>query len=134
MSGVEYAPVERLVAVLGLVTALKFVERFGGVRLYLPQPERLKPEGPIVQTIGFEAARKLAFEYRGMEIMVPKCVSLLKQRRDRAIHAEPKTMSVKEIALKYGMTERNAFYVLAKPPEPEAPAQPSLQRGLFSES
>lgn len=127
MSGVAYAPVDRLVAVLGVVGALKFAERFGGGRVYLPQPERLKPEGAIVQTIGMEAARKLAFEWRGMEIMVPQCAAHLKRERDRAVHAEAKTLSVKEVALKYGITERHAFRILATAPEPE-PDKPEAAR------
>lgn len=119
MSGVTYATVERLVEILGLVNALKFAERFGGGRVYLPQPERLKPEGPIVQLLGMDAAREIAFEWRGMEIMVPQCAAHLRAQRDASIRAESATMSVKEIALKYGLTERHAFRILATAPAAE---------------
>lgn len=133
MSGVTYAPVDRLVEVLGVPDALKFAERFGGNRLYVPQPERLKPEGALVATLGYEAARKLAFEWRGMEIMVPKCREYLARARARAIHAEPATMSRADIARKYGITERRVFQILEAPPPGEPAAAPAAQRSLFSE-
>lgn len=135
MSGVVYAPVGRLVEVLGVVSALKLAKRFGGGRLYVPQPERLKPEGAICATIGYDAAAKLAHEWRGLEIMVPRCVSYLVRERARAMHAEAKSMSVGEVARKYDMTERYAFMTLAEPPPVEDPAEAeaeSAQRQLFS--
>jgi Mor family transcriptional regulator len=137
MSGVTYAPVERLVEILGIALALKFAGRFGGRRTYLPQPERLKPEGPIVATVGYEAAVKLAHEWRGQEIMVPRCVSYLVRERARAIHADAKTLSKDQLALKYDITERYVFMILdaPAPTEPaDVPQAPSAQRGLFSET
>lgn len=137
MSGVTYAPVDRLVEVLGVPGALKFAERFGGNRVYVPQPERLKPEGVLVATLGFEAAQKLAFEWRGMEIMVPKCRDYLARAMARAIHADEATMSRADIARKYGVSERRVFQILAAPapaePAGSTEAAPSAQRSLFSE-
>lgn len=135
MSGVVYAPVDRLVAVLGIVAALRFAERFGGRRVYVPQPERIKPEGPVVATIGYDAAVRLAQEWRGLEIMVPLCAAYVRQQRDRAIHAEPQQMSVADVAGKYGITERHAFRILAsEPPEAAESAASSAQPSLFPES
>lgn len=123
MSGTTYAPVERLVAILGLAGALKFAERFGGVRVYLPQPERLKPEGALVQLLGFEAAQALAFEWRGQEIVVPQCAAYLRAQRDRAIREDARTMSAVDVALKYRTTERHVFRILATAPAAEPAAQ-----------
>jgi Mor family transcriptional regulator len=134
MSGLTYAPVDRLVAIIGLGAALKFAGRFGGRRVYVPQPERLKAEGPIVATIGFEAAQRLAFEWRGQEIAVPRCVSYLVRERARRIHADAATMSAAEIAGKYGITERYAFMILAEPAPVEPAPLPSPQGSLFSEA
>lgn len=133
MSGVTYATVDRLVEILGVVNALKFAERFGGGRVYLPQPERLKPEGAIVQLLGMDQARAIAFEWRGMEIMVPQCAAHLRAQRDAVIRAEAKSVSVKEIALKYGLTERHAFRILATvpPAEPDEPLAARAQGKLF---
>ena len=130
MSGVVYAPVDCLVEVLGVALALRFAKRFGGGRVYVPQPERLKPEGAIVATIGLEAGLRLCHEWRGLEIMVPKCVSYLARDRARAIHAERRTMSVAGLARKYEITERHASRILAEPPpvEEPAPAAPRAQR------
>lgn len=135
MSGVVYASVDRLVEVLGLAGTLALARRFGGVRVYVPQPERLKPEGALVATLGHDIAHKLAFEFRGLEIMVPKCVAYLNRERARRIHAEAKTASAAQLATRYGITERYVFAILAEPP-PDEPAEPApgaaAQRSLFS--
>lgn len=134
MSGTTYAPVERLVAILGVVAALRFAERFGGRRVYVPQPERLKAEGALVSTLGHDAASKLAFEWRGQEIVVPICADLLRVERDRAIHADAAAnLSASAIAAKYGVTERHVFRILAEPaPAAAAPGAAAIaQRQLF---
>jgi Mor family transcriptional regulator len=134
MSGV-YASVDRLVEVLGLAAALKFAARFGGRSVYVPLPERLKPEGPLAGTIGFDLAQKICVEWGGQEVMVPKCRAYLAREMARAIHREPKSMTVRAIAEKYDITERYAFQLLAAAPpaEPDDPAK-SAQRSLFSET
>lgn len=134
MSGLVHASVDRLVEVLGLAATLKLAERFGGRRLYVPQPERLKPEGAIVATIGYDLAVKLAYEWRGLEIVVPQCAAYVRRARDRAIHADAAAMPVAEISRKWGMTERHVFRILAEPPPADEAgaadarrlAQPSL--------
>lgn len=133
MSGTTYAPVERIVEVVGLAAALRLAERFGGRRLYVPQPERLKAESPLAAVLGFDLAQKFAFEWRGMEIVVPRCVEYLRRARDRQIHLDAKSMSAAEIAAKHGMTERHVFRVLAEAaPAAEADAAAaSSQRSLF---
>jgi len=128
MSGVVHATAGRLVEILGVSGALKFAEAFGGRRLYLPQPERLKPEGRIVAVVGFEAARKLAFEWRGLEVMVPKCAAYLQAQRDRAIHEDSKTLSYRALAEKYQLTERRIGQILEQP-APEAPGAAAARAG-----
>lgn len=132
-----YAPVDRLVEVLGLAAALKFAGRFGGRSVYVPLPERLKPEGSLAGTVGFDLAQKICGEWGGQEIMVPKCRAYLAREMARAIHREPETMTMRDIAGKYGITERWAFQLLAAPaPAPAEPAEPmkAAQRQLFPET
>lgn len=135
MSGLAYASVDRLVEVLGLAATLQLAERFGGRRVYVPQPERLKPEGALVATIGFDAAVKLVHEWRGLEIIVPQCAAYLRRARDRAIHADAAQMTAVAISRKWGITERHVFRVLAEPPpaveDGGAPAGNPAQASLF---
>lgn len=126
------APIERLVELLGVAGALKLAERFGGQRLYMP--ERVKPEGALAQAIGFEAAQKLAFEWRRDAVDIPKCAALLRARRDRQIREDTKAMSVAAVAEKWDTTERNVYMILARP-EPSADEGAAVvdaaQRTLF---
>jgi len=135
MSGLVYASVDRLVEVLGLAATLQLAERFGGRRVYVPQPERLKPEGALVATIGYDKAVKLTYEWRGLEIIVPQCAAHLRRARDRAIHADAARQTAAELSKKWGITERHVFRVLAAPPPDgdagEAPAGNPAQASLF---
>jgi Mor family transcriptional regulator len=121
MSGVVHAQAGLIVELLGVELALKFVAKFGGRRLYLPQPERLDPNGPIVATVGSEAAKKIACEWRGLEIMVPKCSAWVIAERNRQIHCDAATMSASQVAEKYGLTERSVFKILKSGRRPTQP-------------
>src|SRR5262249_45522523 len=107
MSGVVHAQAERLVEILGVPLALKFAERFGGRGLSLPQPERLKAESALAALLGFPAAQKLAFEWRGLEVMVPKCRDWMLARRNAEIRARHDGgQSMRALAEAFGLTEK----------------------------
>ena len=112
MSGLVHATINRLVEILGLPTALKFAKRFGGGRVSVPQPARLKPEGRIVQAIGIEAAAALSAEYRGLEIMVPRFAAYRRAERDRNILLKSSQgISARRLALEYKVSERHVYRV-----------------------
>lgn len=121
-----YAPIGRLIDVLDEPTALKLVALLGGRRVFIPYPERLKPEGKLVAAVGYEAALKLAREWSGIEIMLPTCRHLLARERWRAIRAEPKTMPAKAVARKYNLTERSVFRIRSS--RPAGPRRPAAAR------
>ncbi|MEK6245838.1 MAG: Mor transcription activator family protein [Pseudomonadota bacterium] len=115
MPGIVHAPVVLLVEVLGLPTALKFVRRFGGGRVSIPRPARLKPEGAIVQAIGIEAAKALCEEWRGLEIMVPRFAAYRRAERDRKILLRSSQgISARRLALQFKISERHVFQIRAK--------------------
>lgn len=107
------AQLGRLVELIGLPMALRLVDNFGGVPIYVPHLSRVKADGKVAEVIGIEAMRKLAVVWPSEHVMIPRGVEFLRRRRAAEIHAKQKAMSVRELALEYEMTERNVYLILA---------------------
>ncbi len=122
-----YAPLDEIVRLIGEQAALHLVEAFSGTRIYLPHPSRVNPDGPVARALGLEAAIRLSSEWPQCEIEIPKSDKLLRRERDRRIKAEPATMLIRDIARKYGLTERQVYRIRASadPDAPDAPATPA---------
>lgn len=99
-----------LVRLIGFPATLKLVERFGGVRLYVPLEEHLNEVHAIVCAIGGESARKLSRD-RATEILeIPRAAAYMRVVRDVLMREQYETESASALARKYGMTRRNVFY------------------------
>jgi Mor family transcriptional regulator len=61
---------------------------------------------PLVETLGIEGAAKLSNAYPGMSIYVPKPETLFERLRNDLIRRDLRTMSYREVARKYGLTEQ----------------------------
>jgi Mor family transcriptional regulator len=120
-----HARIEEIVRVIGLPAALELLERFGGTSIYLPHPSRVKPDSALAQAIGMEAACRLASAWPQCEIGVPRGLEYARRERDRAIRSEPPTMTLRDLARKYGLTERRIQQIRA-----ETEADPSAPEGL----
>jgi Mor family transcriptional regulator len=98
---------QELVALIGLTATMKLVERYGGVRLYVPKraPDQ---DHELVQLIGTEAVSKLVAAYGGeVHFDVPLAQRALRAVRSTQIRIKRATCSVRELALEYRTTERN---------------------------
>lgn len=124
-----HASVHEIVRVIGMSAALALIERFGGTAVYVPHPSRVRPESPLAQAIGMEAACRLAAEWPGSEITIPLALQRLRRERNRAIRAEK--MTVREIARKYGLTMRTVERIRAQAEddESEPPVRPADAAG-----
>lgn len=127
----SYIPVDKLVADLGLAMALKLADAFGGTAIYVPTPERLHEGHPIVQVLGLESARRLAAEWPQHEVIVPRCVDYLRKIRNRQVRADRETLTARECALKYELTERMIFIIWAEPADEDTPGAEAAQQDLF---
>lgn len=58
-----------LMTLIGSDALFRLIERYGGIRLYIPLTA--KPESRIAQTIGLDAAQALAAEYGGILLAFP---------------------------------------------------------------
>lgn len=92
--------------VVGVEGVRKLVDAYGGVRLYVPQS--VDQDHPLAELLGLAAARAMSAELGGDVIDVPRCHLAVKRARDAALVRDAaQGMSQRDLARKYGMTERN---------------------------
>lgn len=114
-----------LAELIGLPALLRLVERWGGLALYIP--ERVRPEHPLADCIGLDAARLLADVYGREELSVPACRRAVRRARDRQLRAlhHDRGWPAQRIAWHTGLTERQVWRILAASddsgPDPQAP-------------
>jgi Mor family transcriptional regulator len=88
------------------------VERYGGLRIYIPR--HATPEHHFSQVIGCENLAKLAQEYGGdTHFQLPKAQRSFVALRDEAIRAAYGTMSVRQLAADYRLTERHICRIVS---------------------
>ncbi|CAM4371156.1 Mor transcription activator family protein [Comamonas aquatilis] len=103
---------ERLV---GLQATMALVQKWGGLRVYFPTPERVTEDHPYAAVIGMDALFKLAEEYGGLpHFQLPKAERALQAVRNARIAAEYATnKTAREIAAEYGLTEGQVVRIVA---------------------
>ena len=89
---------------IGTKAVLLLVAKYGGVRLYVPQ--KISAEHELAKLIGIDAAEKLAREYGSSTHEIPKALLASIDRRNTEIKNEYKMLSQRQLARKYGLTER----------------------------
>lgn len=103
---------ERLV---GLQATMALVQKWGGLRVYFPTPERVTADHPYAAVIGINALLKLAGEYGGLpHFQLPKAERALQAVRNARIAADYSTSkTAREIAAEYGITEGQVVRIVA---------------------
>lgn len=123
------APLGQLVELIGLPLALRLVDNFGGVPIYLPHPGRVKEHSPVAQVIGHEAMQRLAAEWPMTHVMVPSGADYLRRQRNAALRADARQMSQPQLARKYDMALRTVERILAGVDEDEAAETKTREQG-----
>jgi Mor family transcriptional regulator len=85
--------------------------RWGGCRVYVPLPDRLSSEHPLVLALGLEVAVKVAHYHAKNFVQVPSLRPIGKRHsnpiRDALIIQQVRSgISIRDLALSYGLTER----------------------------
>lgn len=68
----------------------------------------------LVDCVGLEIYKKLLKEYSGVDFYVAKSENVTKAIRDRLIYEEFNGSNIKQLSVKFGMTERNVRSILKK--------------------
>lgn len=116
-----------MVALIGMQATLAIVQHYGGVRLYVPIT--MTPEHILARQIGADAAFKLSGEYGGLDhFYIPRAaVALRSARNTEIVDKFVKGVTLRQLALSYGMTERGVTKILAT----QDVARDDRQTGLF---
>jgi Mor family transcriptional regulator len=106
-----------VVEAIGIAATLKLIERFGGIRIYVPLREHISDDHELARAIGLVAARKLA-EIWGKERMpLPRAAKAMRLARDRALRRDYQSISASQCALKYQVTERQVYWIVGRDEE-----------------
>jgi len=118
-----------LVDLVGVTATLAVVQRWGGIRLYVPSSP---PSGhPLVETIGQEAADEIATAFPGERLEVPRASALVRELRDREIRAAYPDVSQAQLARHYGLTQRQIRTILSTADAPIGAEVDSRQVSLL---
>ncbi len=104
-----------IVRAIGMPATLKLIERYGGSRVYVPEPKHITVDHAIARAIGFDAARALSRLAGDERIEVPRAAGAFRLARDRLILRESRTASVSKLALKYHLSERQIYQIRRSP-------------------
>lgn len=105
---------QRFVELIGLPATLTLVRRLGGLRIYIPRPERVTPEHPLALLIGADKLRALAEDFGGQEhFQLPRAERAMKAVRNAEIARESSAKSARELAAEYALTEGQIVRILA---------------------
>lgn len=121
---------QRFVGLIGIGPTMELVRRFGGVRVYVPTPERATPDHPWAAIIGADNLLALAREFGGEEhFQLPRAERAMKAVRNARIVDDYARKTAREMALEHRLTESQVVRILstagAKPPVDRS------QRSLF---
>lgn len=116
----------RFVELIGIDATMRIVERFGGAPLYIAAEPR--SDGPLAVLIGWPAARDLGSEFAGEHPTIPKAYGALQALRNRRLRDDRREgRSLRQLALRYGLTQRRICQILAA----DDPSEPDPNGSLF---
>ena len=101
-----------IAGVIGLSATVELAFRYGGVRLYIPLPKSINEDHPIAQTIGLDAAQKLAALAGPQRLVIPRALKVLVKLRNEIIYRDSASLPVPAIARKHNLTERRVRSIL----------------------
>ena len=103
------------VRLIGLTATLDLVHAYGGLRIYIPTPARVRPDHPIAKLIGTDRLAALAEVY-GAEahFPLPKAErALLAVRNARIAHDYATRKTARDLAAEHRLTERQIERIVA---------------------
>jgi len=104
------------VRLIGLPATLRLIERYGGLRIYIPAHPA--PDHPLASLIGFDKLRALSDEYAvdgiGLRFVLPKAKRAFDAIRNERIRTDFSTgKSVRALAAEHRLVERQVARIVA---------------------
>ena len=114
MSGGE-ATFDELAAVIGRDDALRLCVLFGGTRLYFPH--RMTADGQLARIFGIHQAQALSRAFGGLRLTIQAATTERCRERGELIRQLRRSgETVRNLALRYGMSERRIAMILKEEP------------------
>ena len=102
-----------IVSLIGEQAALRLMDYWGGIRLHIPA--NLTPDHILSKRITYDAARKLAEEFGGTQIPIPRGAQAIREARNEDIRRRYAAgESAAKIARDLGMTERWVYEIVGR--------------------
>ncbi len=100
---------------IGLPATLDLVRVYGGLRIYIPTPDRVHADHPFAKIIGVEALAALAEAHGAVEhFQLPKAErAVLAVRNARIAQAYANHKTARELASEFRLTERQVERIVA---------------------
>jgi len=97
-----------LVETAGQEAALALCRHFGGQMVYFPAPDRLSEKHPLVETVGWDAALKIAERWQGTACALPYGpeAGIRNELQAQVLEMAARGVSVRNIAKATGLTSR----------------------------
>lgn len=108
-----------LIDVTSVESALKLVETYGGTAIWVPKNP--KPEHALAQLLGLADFKKLCHYYGDTALEIDRCAGAIRALRNTKILEDSVTMTDRQIARKYKMTERHVRRIRSELPLPKDP-------------
>ena len=108
---------QSIAQIIGIQLTMELVRHFGGVRIYIPTPERATENHPIAKIIGLDNLKALGakLDKAGVEhFQLPKAERAIRAVRNALIVADSVCQSNRQIALKYQLTEDHVRRILTQ--------------------
>lgn len=100
-------------SLIGLAATMKLVEKYGGLRIYIPA--KADPNHPMAHLIGTANLAALGREFGGIpHFQLPKADRALKALRNARIAADSRHKSARMLALEYKLTEGQIVRILSR--------------------
>lgn len=120
--------VHSMLEVVSVATAMKIIEVYGGVRLYVPLD--YPPNHEMTTLIGPEQAAALSKSYGAMDHFdIPLCRDVVRLLRNtRILRLFGQGASYRELALKFGVSERMISKLISQNPSARKYRKPTMRR------
>ena len=107
---------QEFVRLIGLPATMLLVERFGGLRIYIPAAATV--DHPFAELIGYDNLVKLAEQYgidgTGDRFLLPRAERALNAVRNAQIRTDDvESKSLRELAIEHQLTERHVSRIVA---------------------
>lgn len=99
---------------IGMAATMRLTQHLGGVRIYIPTPERCTEDHQLAKIIGLPNLLALAADFGGAasKIQLPKGQAIVLAARNAEIVRKSRHLSNRQLALEYGMTEDHIRRIL----------------------